>query len=374
MPAMTHAAAPTSSPDGTMPPAPSGRLMALDAARAVAIIGMIAVNVGPRNGGGWAGHLYQIPLGRSSLLFMLLAGLGMSLLTRSARRPGGSVPWRTIVWRAALLTVGGLALQLMGHDVSVILPTYGLLFLLCLPLLKAPAAVLASAAAVLFAVGPVLWIAAQVAGGETYRFVPPTLADGPAEILHRIVLSGPYPALVWAVPFLVGMALGRADLGERSVQKRLAVWGGAAMVGGYLLYRLLVALVGEPGESIGFDRLVSGVNHSQMPLWLLSGTGSAALVLALFLLGGDAVARRLGPLVSVGRLSLTIYVGHLLLLAMLVRPEPHALHQGILISAAISLAAVLFAALWTRRFRYGPLEALLRWPPPKAAPDAAERR
>jgi uncharacterized membrane protein YeiB len=367
MQTMTDAAVPAGSPDSGAAPARGPRLLALDATRAAAIVGMIAVNVGPRTGDGPAAFLYHLPLGRASLLFMLLAGIGMSLLTRSARRPGGSLPWPTILWRAALLLAAGLALQPLPHDVSVILPTYGLLFMACLPLLKAPTRIVAAVTGILFAAGPVAWIALQVATGETYDFTAPSITDSAADILHGIVLSGPYPAIIWAAPFLAGLLLGRADLGNRALQKRLAWWGAATAAGGYLLYRALVALLGQPGDAMGFDHLVSGVNHSQMPLWILSGTGSAVFVLGAFLLCEAFVAEWLGALVSAGQLSLTIYVGHLVWLAALVRPEPHYLYEGIFITIAMSLAALVFADIWTSRFKIGPLERLLHWPARKTS-------
>src|SRR5690625_527713 len=76
----------------------SRRFHGLDAARAIAIIGMLAVNVGPRKEPGetdFAVLLYDIPHGRDSLLFMILAGVGMSLMTRRARTTGAPLPWRT---------------------------------------------------------------------------------------------------------------------------------------------------------------------------------------------------------------------------------------------------------------------------------------
>jgi uncharacterized membrane protein YeiB len=363
---MTQAAAPSPSSGRERRPATGTmRILGLDAARAVAIVGMIAVNVGPRTGEGPAAFLYHLPLGRASLLFMLLAGIGMSILTRSARRPGGAFPWKQVLWRAVFLLVSGLALQLLDHEVSVILPTYGLLFLLCLPLLQAPTPVLAATAAVAFAAGPVAWIGILLASGRQPNFIPPSLLDSPPDILEGIALSGAYPAIVWCVPFLVGLVLGRMDLANRAVQRLLLAWGAAAAVGGYLLSRLLVLWFGEPADALGWDRLVSAVNHSQMPLWLLSGIGSAAFVLGLFLRAERFVSRKLGFLVSAGRLSLTIYVGHLVLLAFMVRPEPHYLSEGIAITTAMSVLFFVFASCWTDRFRTGPLEALLRWPPSK---------
>ncbi|GER23134.1 hypothetical protein NCCP1664_16300 [Zafaria cholistanensis] len=341
------------------------RVQALDAARAAAIVGMIAVNVGPRKSDGSVLALvYGLPVGRASLLFMLLAGIGMSLLSRTARKPGGKLPWKIVLWRAVLLLGAGLALQIMHHQVSVILPTYGLLFLLSLPLLKASTPALAWTAGIVFAVGPPIWIATQVASGETYRFIAPTLLDTPIDILRGTVLSGSYPVVVWAAPFLAGLLLGRADLRNRTLHQRLVLWGAVAGVGGYLLSRLLILAFGEPGRRMGWDHLVSAVDHSQMPLWLVSGVGSALFVLGLFLLAEDVVARRLGALAAAGRLSLTIYVGHLVVLAALVRPEPHYLHEGVFITASLSVGAVVFARLWTKRFSTGPLEYLLRIPEP----------
>src|SRR5699024_2484544 len=77
-------------------PGKSRRLHGLDAARAIAIIGMLAVNIGPRKEPGetqLAVPLYHVPYGRSSLLVLLLAGIGMSLMTERCREPAGPMPW-----------------------------------------------------------------------------------------------------------------------------------------------------------------------------------------------------------------------------------------------------------------------------------------
>ncbi|MDI3331322.1 MAG: DUF418 domain-containing protein [Micrococcus sp.] len=340
----------------------AGRVVGLDAARALAIIGMIAVNVGPRGEAGPLGTLYDAPLGRSSVLFMLLAGVGMSILTRSARGPGaGHLPWQTVLWRAALLLVGGLALQMAGHEASVILPLYGLLFIVCLPLLRAPTWLLTVLSAAFVLVGPLIWLAVR-RGTDAFAIKEPTLADPPLEILDDILFAGSYPAVVWVAPFLLGMALGRLDLRDRGLQRVLLVGGAAAAVGAYALSRLLVLLVGEPGRTVDWDRLVSVTGHSQMPLWLISSTGAALFMLGACLLAERFLARRAPALAAMGRLSLTVYVGHLLVLAAVVRPGPDSLAGGLTVTTVLCLASLLFAWLWTRRFRVGPLEALMRLP------------
>jgi uncharacterized membrane protein YeiB len=346
----------------------STRVVGLDVARSLAIVGMIAVNVGPRGEPGLLGRAYDLPLGRASLLFMLLAGVGMSIMTRSSRAPGGGpLPWRTVLWRAGLLLVGGLALQMLGHDASVILPLYGVLFIACLPLLRVSRWALIAVAGASLVLGPLAWLWFWAARGGAFVAAEPTLLDPPGEILAGVLFTGAYPAVVWAAPFLLGMLLGRTDLRSPTLHRRLVLWGVIVAVSAYALSQVLIALFGEPGREPGLIHLVSATAHSQMPLWLVSSTGVAVFVLGVCLLGERFSARYLGALAATGRLSLTVYVGHLVVLALLVRPGPFTLAGGILTTAAICAVSILFAWLWTRRFRTGPLEVLLRLPGWKGA-------
>lgn len=339
------------------------RLVGLDAARALAIIGMLAVNVGPDLTDGVTGLIYELPRGRASLLFMILAGIGISLMTRAARTERAPLPWRTLLWRAVLLLGLGLGLQLLGHEVSVILACYGVLFLIGLPLARAPGWLLVVITVVMLALGPVLWIQLQVWTGVTFDFNPAALTDAPGPLLHKIFFSGAYPVVVWVVPFVFGMALGRVELRRRRTQWTLLAGGVAAAVIGFAVSWLLIGMFGEPGEDPGFDRLLSAVDHSQMPLWLISGSGSAVAVMSLCLLLEEPLRRWCAVLVSAGRLSLTLYVLHLVLLAVLVRPGPDTLAGGYAVTVTMSLGLILGAHLWWTRWGVGPLERLLTWPP-----------
>lgn len=344
---------------GTSGPTTTPRVVALDVARAVAILGMLAVNVGPRDDSGAAAMVIRAAHGRASLLFVLLAGIGVALLTRRARE-GGPLRWGTLAWRSGLLLVAGLALQLLDHDVKVILPTYALLFLVAIAVARLPDVGLLLGAAGAAVLGPLMWIAGQQ--GRDFDMEPATLADAPDDVVSAVVLTGPYPVVTWVAPFLLGMWLGRRDLTDRALQTRLTVVGAAAALAGMAVSRALVGLVGQPGEDVGPDRLYSAVAHSQMPLWLLSGTGSAVLVVGLALLLVPRAGRWARPLVAVGQLSLTVYVAHLLVIAALVRPGPGSATEGLLVSMSIGVAAVVFATFWRARFGRGPLEALLRAP------------
>lgn len=338
------------------------RMMALDAARGLAVIGMIAVNTGPRGDNEFLELLYRIPYGRASLLFVLLGGIGISLMTRRTREQHAPLPWISLLWRCALLLLGGLALQELAHEVSVILQIYALLILFSIPLLRAPGWILLLTTGFSSLIGPLIWIAVQSqTDGDFDR--DPVSASGPLwETFTGIVLTGPYPLIVWAAPFVLGIWLGRIDLTDARVSTRLIIWGAVAAVGARVASSLLIATFGEPTSHLAWQRLFSSVAHSQMPLWLIGGTGSAVFVLGVCLKIHTWSHPLASPLVNLGQLALTAYVGHLLILAFIVRPGPDTLLEGVIASAATVGALMAFTWLWRQRFTRGPLEVLLRAP------------
>ncbi|WP_151523934.1 DUF418 domain-containing protein [Serinicoccus kebangsaanensis] len=352
---------------GAVPRSASGaRLDGVDMARAAAVAGMVAVHLRPQqdeDGRSGVGDLIlNLPYGRASVLFVLLAGVGVSLL--HARTPGrGLVP--TLLWRAGLLLVMGLSLQLLDHGASVILATYAVLFLLAPFLVRLPDRALLVGAGVCWLVGPVVLVLTDHL--RPHGVVQPELGDGLATVLAALLVTGRYPLVVWVVPFLVGLWLGRRPLGEARFVRRLGVVGVAAsvtgLVGGWLLSPLAAAAM--PWD---LGRLASGEGHSGMPLWLLESLGLGCVVLACALAAGLTGAGRRGswlwPVSAAGRLALTYYIAHLVLLALVLRPLqwPPDPWSGIATLAVLTVLALAFAPVWLRTFRHGPAEFLLRPP------------
>ena len=340
-----------------------GRLAALDAARGLAVAGMVVVNVGPRGGDSLVEMLYRLPYGRASLLFMLLGGIGFSLLSRRARSGESPIPVGSILWRAVVLFVGGLLLQAVDHGVSVILVTYAVLFTAALPLTRAPAQALLVLAGLSASLGPILWLAVQEGTDKAFDRDPLSATDSPGELLAGTFVTGPYPVAVWVAPFLLGMWLGRQDLTRRILSTRLILWGAVSAIGARTISLTLIAYMGEPTSHLVWQRLISSVAHSQMPLWLVEGTGAAIFVLGLCLKIADRGTQgSLDPLVKLGQLAFTAYVGHLLILAVAVRPGPADVPEGLVASILIIALLTAFSLIWRRLVSRGPLEMLLRPP------------
>ncbi|MBA2666422.1 MAG: peptide-methionine (R)-S-oxide reductase MsrB [Trueperaceae bacterium] len=338
------------------------RIGGVDLARALAIAGMLAVHFGPTGLSDLSGRIYALSHGRASILFVLVAGVGVSLM--AASRTSGLADARLkLAFRAALLLPLGLLLQELDHRVLVILPTYGALFLVALAVLRLPDRALLTLAGVLCLLGPIVFLLGMMHAPDAFDRRAIAWSDEPARILLGVTLSGPYPVPVWAAPLLVGMWIGRRDLRAPRLRGALVLVGGGVAVLAPFVGSLVAAALGEPGAGPSWRTLTLATPHSQMPPWLLGSIGSAAFVLGLSLTIADAFARVTWPLVALGQLALTVYVGHLVVLhaaSDLVRSRDVAeAARNVLVFVAVSAIA---ATVWRARFRRGPLEGALDVP------------
>jgi uncharacterized membrane protein len=339
-----------------------GRIAGIDLARALAILGMLAVHVGPTDADGLAGTLYGLTHGRAAILFGLLAGVGVSLLASSRSTSVARTRVR-LLWRALILLPLGLALQELDHNVFVILQDYALLFVLGAMVLTVPDRWLLWLAGLSWIAGSVGYLWGLIDFPDAFARVAATWGDPVGVLLHRLVLSGPYPLITWSAPFLLGMWLGRRDLRSRRASRDLMVGGAVAALTAFALSRGLVAVLGDPGEEIGWRRLVIDDAHSQMPLWLLGATGAAVLVLGVSLWLAAAVGRGAWPLVAVGQLAFTVYVTHLLALHRYREAlTSDAVGEASALVLGFTLVATVFATAWRAVLSRGPLEAVLHLP------------
>ena len=338
------------------------RIEGIDLARALAILGMLAVHIGPTDVDGIAGTLYALPHGRAAILFGLVAGVGVSLLAAS-RTTSGLEARIKLLWRAAILLPLGLWLQSLDHNVFVILQDYALLFLVAILLIGLAdrwLLVLAGASAGLGSLG-YLW--GLIAAPDAFERRPVEWGEPVLELAQRLVLSGPYPLITWLAPFLLGMWIGRRDLRDTRLWWRLGLAGGAVTVGARLVSIVLQAWIGEPIDPVGWDQVISDDPHSQMPLWVIGSTGSAVFVLGLSLIVADAVRRLAWPLVAVGQLAFTVYVGHLLVLhGWWDELTGDTVNEAVGLVVAFTVVAAAFSVAWRALLPRGPLELVLHLP------------
>ena len=368
------------------------RVVGLDVARCLALLGMVATHVlADREPGGDLALGQAVAGGRAAALFAVLAGVSIALMS-GGRRPvtgrGRVAVSAGLAVRALLVALLGLVLGETGSGLAVILTYYGLLFLLALPFLGLGAPALLWLAAGWTVAVPV--VSHLVRPGLPPRGVAsPTLGQlaDPGGLLSELTFTGYYPAVPWLAYLLVGLAVGRLDLRDRFRQGLLAVAGGAAALTATLVSDALTrrpavsgALLSDPPadeRDVGalLDRISTGMfgnvptggawewllvraPHSTTPFDLAQTVGSALVVIGLALLVVDAlpaVARHaVRVFFGAGRMTLTLYSLHVLMRTPDVWPPetPDTFRWHVLVLLGIGAG---YAAVGVR----GPLEQLV---------------
>lgn len=345
-----------------------GRIQGLDLTRALALLGMLIVNYelslgASGKGPAWLAALTGSLQGRAAATFVVLAGVGASLGAARAGASGDSAQRTRARWvlirRGALLFAGGCAFWVIWP--ADILHYYGVWLSLGAVLLFArdEALVLVHAACVL---GGALFVMYGdfFAHWNLFELTYTDLGT-PSGFLRNLVFDGWHPVLPWFALYVYGMLLGRLDLRSRLVRTWLA---GTALCVGALV--LAVESKFAPAESLrlGPWHLLRTSSFPPTPAFVEFGACVATVAIVL----GIEVERRLPrlcqPLVATGQLALTLYVAHVFVglgaLEAAGRLSNQSLPFAVAAALAFFAASLVFSVLWLRRFRRGPLEALLR--------------
>ncbi len=371
----------------------ASRVRGVDAARGVALLGMIAAHTLPIAEGDQPTMVGRLVNGPAAALFGVLAGLSVTMLTGRRRLEMGIDARR----RALRLVVRGLTIGTLGlalgqaalGSIDVILTYYGVLFVLAVPLVFL-------STRVLVVLGAALAVVAPVSGFLLRAQLPPTelldpsftmlLAD-PAGLLTTLMFTGAYPVWPWLAYLCVGIAVGRLRLDRTRTAGALALGGAllavvATVASGLILqaagglHQVLAATGLSPAELATLSAegpngvtpttswwwLAVALPHSSTPFDLARTIGTSLAVLGAMLLLDRAVAGsapRLPlrvlyavrtPLAAAGSMTLTFYVLHVAVTGLTPEGDPWALFLVQVV------AAVAVGALWQRLVGRGPLE------------------
>lgn len=368
------------------------RIVGLDVARCLALVGMIATHVlttyDASGDPTWSAELFG---GRASALFAVLAGVTLALVAGGSRPVVGRDRLGValgLVVRAVLITALGLWLGGRESGVAVILAYYGVLFCLGVPFLALRARALFVLAAGWAVVAPVgSFLLRQELPARQYA--SPTLdqlREQPLDLLAELTFTGYYPAVPWLAYLLLGMAIGRLDLRRTTIAARLTVTGAALAAAASLLSRVLVerTAVGDalrtsvevpraPGIVTGdlprtleaglygnvptdtWAWLAVANPHSSTPFDLARTGGSALLVIGVCLLLARVWPRAWSIAFGAGAMTLTLYSLHVVLLGEEIWPEGYD-DFGRQVALALTIGAAFAVLRWR-----GPLEAVVTW-------------
>lgn len=388
------------------------RIMGLDLARGLAIIGMLAAHTLHSAPFDWADPMTwgDIVNGRSSILFGVIAGISIALMTRvrPTDRDGLRRERLRLLGRGVLIFLIGLVLELMGTGIAVILGIYGVLFIAVIPFLSWRRRSLLIAAGILAVVSSVVT-----------PFVTTLIGANGFGGLGGAVLTNIYAPLEWLALVLVGLTIGRSSFTRPRAAAGLLALGIALAGVGYGASALAAPLVESanvgayqveevPGTDIDVSDLMcqkyddgSLYCYPEVPVeetpdatnvaapdlgvvltqYLVRGVftdtahsgGLAEIVgsvgVALIVLGGCLLIARplrwaVAPLAAMGSMPLTAYSIQVVIIAIahpLLPTATTGVDPGLLLWAGMTVALLIAATIWATFAGRGPLERLMEW-------------
>ena len=352
------------------------RIAGYDFARSLALFGLVAANFSHSVEHTGFYLLDTLLQGGTIATFLVLGGVGISLLKRrdqkinNAHKSADSR--KRLIRRAASLLVVGICCSLIWH--TNFLCRYSICIAIGAMLLTASNRWLWSLTFVFIAIFVVsmfliLDYSEMFRSWEVWLDSDPWTVEG---MLSRLHLNGLHLIFSFTAFLLIGMWLGRQEVPSPNVRKAMFFGGIAVSLVSSaplllihyapLLLRYVLFVASRPSLS---DISGSGIDSLMMLLTLLDTLALCGIAAAI--IGGSLMlterlpdAKWIKPFLTTGQLALTLYVVHLIIgmgqskaLEILDNQTfPFAIGSAVL----FCICAVIFSHFWRKRFERGPIE------------------
>lgn len=351
------------------------RIIGIDVARALAVIGMIIVNfkvVFGQVGDGWLKTFASLFDGKAAATFVVLAGIGLSLMTNSALRNKDQEKLRTaqkrIVKRAIFLFIVGLSyLWIWPAD---ILHFYGVYMLLTLFFISKQNKHILIGSISLILLYPILILFFDYETGWNFSTLEYTDFWSFSGFFRNLFYNGFHPVIPWTAFMLFGLWYGRQNLRDNGFIKK-SLW---VSLGIFLSIQIvsngLIQLFSEGSQAAinNLNPILGTDPMPPMPIYMINGISISIVIISACILLAQRFENNLiiKSLNKTGQLALTFYVAHVIL-GVGIMEEVGSLKFGeysiqfsVIYALVFSLFCILFAELWLKYKQSGPLEWVMR--------------
>lgn len=356
-------------------PTADNRIFGYDLARALALLGMLPINFWvlmdiSNSDPEWLDSILGFIQGRAAATFVVLAGVGLSLLSRRAylNNDTSDIRARYMLLRRALF------LFILGLLNSVIWPPdilhfYAFYFAIGTCLLTLSDRLLCLITIIPIAVFSVFMFMLDFDRGWDWEITSCKNLLQFIGILRHIFFSGQYPVFPWLAFLIIGMWLGRQDLSDRVLRKKILMSGLGAAAISECFSEMVFQISSSTVHGLDLENLLPWFTidpWEPMPLFVISagGTSLGVIIFSIILSERYGSAQWFLSLVAVGQLSLTLYVAHIvfgvIVLKMMQLFEAETYLFTVWGSAIFYMSGMLFSRQWRKRFKKGPLEWVMR--------------
>lgn len=187
---------------------------------------------------------------------------------------------------------------------------------------------------------------------------------------RNLFFNGFHPVIPWAAFMLVGLWFGKQNLTDTRFVKKVALVSFSIFILTQLISIFVITFLSD-GNPITTEELQSVFGTNPMPplpIYMISGNSIAIFIISVCILISKKLENSfiIKALTKTGQLALTFYVAHVILGMGLIeiisnkKLGDHSLNFSITYGLIFSLGCVLFAIIWTKHKKNGPLELIMR--------------
>lgn len=351
------------------------RIVGIDVARALAIIGMIIVNFKiafGENGNKVFEIFGSIFEGKAAATFVVLAGVGIAFMSKNAVKNNDKTSLNAtrirIAKRAIFLFVIGLLYTPIW--IADILHFYGIYMLLTLLLITSSRKLIFNLGLLLVLVYPLLMVLWSYDTGWDFNTLVYSDFWSLPGFFRNLFYNGFHPVIPWSAFMFLGLWFGKQDLSNEKFIKKSILVSGSIFIIMLLLSKVLISVLseGNPATILDLKQVLGTSPMPPLPIYMISGSSIAILVISVSILIAKKYENNfiIISLAKTGQLALTFYVAHVIIgmgIVEFINPEKmgkYSIEFSIIYALIFSVFCVLFAVIWTKYKKTGPLEWVMR--------------
>ena len=351
------------------------RIIGIDVARAFAVIGMIIVNfkvVFGGNGQHWVQSFASVFEGKAAATFVVLAGVGLALMTNTAIKNNDQAKLRIarnrILKRALFLFVIGISyIAIWPAD---ILHFYGVYMAIVILLLTSQEKTIVISAISLIVFFPILMTFWNYETGwnfETLDYQDFWTIKG---FIKNLFFNGFHPVIPWASFMLFGYWYGKQDLHNVKFVKKI-FWISSIIfisIQALSFISILFLSEGNPEVAKELNEIIGTNPMPPLPIYMINGIAVAFSIISACII----IAKRfensfiIDALNKTGQLALTFYVAHVIIgMGIIDTIDPnkmgnYSIEFSVIYALVFSVCCIIFAVIWRKYKKSGPLEWIMR--------------
>jgi uncharacterized protein len=351
------------------------RIIGIDIARALAIIGMIIVNfkvVFGSEGSVWVKSFASVFEGKSAATFVVLAGVGLALMTNSAIKKNDQSKLKiariSILKKALFLFIIGISyLAIWPAD---ILHFYGIYMAIIILLLTCKEKAILIWAVAIIVMYPILMLFINYESGWNFNTLEYQDFWTIKGFIRNLFFNGFHPVIPWSAFMLFGYWFGKQDLHNNTFVKKICWISTISFIIIQVISYATISFLSEENLETSKELTeILGTNPMPpFPFYMFNGVAIAFAIISACIL----IAKRfennfiIDALNKTGQLALTFYVAHVVLgMGIVEAIEPSKMGNSsvefsVIYALVFSLFCIVFAVIWRKYKKSGPLEWIMR--------------